>query len=94
MTKRYYVTVQFKGTALAIDPNAELVVTLPQANIIASYCCKPSEIMGVLPERYVYRVHTNMPRKDVKNMPGMVRVRAVQLPSYQGQSGVIVKEFC
>jgi hypothetical protein len=92
--KHYFLTVNSLSNARVMDPNAEIVRVLPKAKVVHCYCCKPSEVVGYLPERYVVFISTNLSRREIRQYPGVIRVRRKMLDRYNDESGMIVHEVC
>lgn len=77
MSKVYYLTVMkgFEG--------GEVVRVLPATHVQLHYCCRESEQGHRLPQRYVVRFETTLARKEVKRLPGVIRVRTFQKEHYR-----------
>ena len=75
--KTYYVTVENPAVAFKLDWDAEVAVVLPPDEVVGTYCCQEPQVIGHVPERYVFKVNTDLPRKAVKGAAGVHRVRAV-----------------
>jgi len=88
--RSYFVTVRSHEVAKSIDPGAELVRTLPPGKVYRTYCCRPSEEVGGLPEAYIYKVRVNY-RRDAEKAPGVVRCRAKEPKRYRT---VVLIECC
>lgn len=80
--RTYFITVRDHETPKAIDPGATLVRTLPPANVYRTYCCRPSETAGTLPEAYIYRV-TVKHRREAEKVTGVIRCRTKEPKHYR-----------
>lgn len=79
--RTYYVTVASHEAAIAINPFAEHLATLPACLCYGHRCCG-TPFIGAVPERYVYRVVV-LRRRDAERAPGVIRCRATEARSYK-----------
>jgi hypothetical protein len=73
--KTYFVTVTDMEVAKQIDQNAELARVLEPVPLYHVYCCRETR-KDMMPERYIAKVQTNLSRKKIKKIKGVVRLRA------------------
>lgn len=79
--RSYFVTVRNASAALAIDPKAVLVRTLPATRHVRGYCCREAEHSPV-PPAYIYKVQVTCRRK-AEHATGVIKCRAKEPAQYK-----------
>jgi hypothetical protein len=80
--KTYFITVTDMNVAKSIDQNAELARVLDPVPLYYTYCCSETKIY-MMPKRYVAKVQTDLSRKKIKKIKGVVRLRAHLKENYR-----------
>lgn len=79
--RTYFITVHQHAAAMAVDPNAVLVRTLPATTLCISYCCREASTHQVL-EAFIYQVQVER-RRLAEHAKGVIKCRAKEPEHYK-----------
>lgn len=79
--RTYYITVRSFEAAIAVDPIAQWIRTLPATVHVNSYCCREATVSPI-PEAYIYSVSVKC-RREAEHAPGVIKCRAKEPEQYK-----------